>query len=408
MNLLRLLTPPLRWFITAMILANIAGAMVFTLLPVYLADEMGATPPQIGLVYSIAGLVPMALQIVGGWLSDSVGRLRIIALGAIGGSFGYIGFVLAPSWQWVIVALCLEYISGSLVAPSYGAFVAENSTVEMRGRVYGLANGLFMIVAVVGPLLSGWLAGSFGFKTMFLVACITYLSATVLRIWMVLNPQFRSPRPVQQPTLAGFRSSLGGLFALVISGGLITWIFLTDGVRDVAYNLSTNLQPLYLSEVGQLGVEQIGWLNALLGLVLMIVTFPAGWLSDRIGELRAIAIGFLLEGIGLTVFVLAGGFPGFLLSFLILGAGYGVMGPAYDSLTSKAIPENLRGMAFGLLWTSLGLISLPAPWVGGQLWARFSPPVPFWLTAIAALGSILLVWTKFKVNPSPNKDLESP
>ncbi len=404
MRAFRLLTPTLRWFIASMILANIAGIMVYTLLPIYLADEMGATPPQVGLVYSIAGMVPMALQIFGGWLSDKVGRLRIIAIGAIGGSFGYIGFILSPSWEWIIVSLGLEFFSGALIAPSYGPFVAENSTEETRGRVFGLTNGLFMIVTIVGPLLSGWLAGSFSFHTLFLAACLTYLSATALRIWMALAEQFRSPRPTEKPTLEGFKHGLRSLAALLTAGGLVTWIFLTDGVRDVGYNLSSNLQPLYLSEVGQLGVEQIGYLNALLGLVLMVVTFPAGWLSDRIGERRAIALGFLLEGVGLTIFVLAEGFYGFVLSFMVLGAGYGLMNPAYDSLISKAIPENMRGMAFGLLWTSLGLISLPAPWLGGQLWSRFNPALPFWLTAIAALSSILLVWTKFKVPAAKEMD----
>jgi len=396
MRALRLLTPTLRWFIASMILANIAGSMVYTLLPVYLADEMGATPPQVGLVYSVAGMVPMALQIFGGWLSYKVGRLRIIAIGAIGGSFGYIVFILSPSWEWILVSLALEFFSGALIAPSYGPFVAENSTEETRGRVFGLTNGLFMIVTIVGPLLSGWLAGSFDFHTLFVAACITYLSATVLRIWMALAEQFRSPIPTEKPTLAGFKQSLGSLVTLLISGGLITWIFITDGVRDVGYNLSSNIQPLYLSEVGKLGVEQIGYLNSLLGLAFMIVTFPAGWLSDRIGERRAIALGFLLEGIGLTIFVLAQDYLGFVLSFIILGAGYGVMNPAYDSLVSKAIPEKMRGMAFGLLWTSLGLLSLPAPWLGGQLWARFNPQVPFWITAFAALSSVWLVWKKFK------------
>jgi hypothetical protein len=45
-----------------------------------------------------------------------------------------------------------------------------------------------------------------------------------------------------------------------------------------------------------------------------------------------------------------------------------------------------------------------------QLWARFSPPLPFWLTAIAALASVALVWTKFKApaanGPAANGDQE--
>jgi len=61
------------------------------------------------------------------------------------------------------------------------------------------------------------------------------------------------------------------------------------------------------------------------------------------------------------------------------------------------VPQNLRGMAFGLFSTSLGIISLPAPWIGAQLWDRVSPQFPFTITAIALLLSIIPIWLKFKL-----------
>ena len=54
-------------------------------------------------------------------------------------------------------------------------------------------------------------------------------------------------------------------------------------------------------------------------------------------------------------------------------------------------------MAFGLFSTSLGIISLPAPWIGAQLWDKVSPQFPFTITAIALLLSIIPIWLKFKL-----------
>jgi hypothetical protein len=45
--------------------------------------------------------------------------------------------------------------------------------------------------------------------------------------------------------------------------------------------------------------------------------------------------------------------------------------------------------------TSIGLISLPAPWLGAQLWERLSPQAPFAMTALATVACIALVWRKF-------------
>jgi len=127
------LSSKLRWFLTAMILANIAGQMVFVVLPLYLV-QLGAGVVQVGLTLSLAALVPLLLQILGGWVSDSIGRLRTIAVGALCASLGYLGMAIAPSWQWAMFALCLEFISGSLVGPSFSAFVAEQTAEERPGH----------------------------------------------------------------------------------------------------------------------------------------------------------------------------------------------------------------------------------------------------------------------------------
>src|SRR5690606_17555097 len=83
-----LLTPMLLLFMLAMILANTGGSMYGPLEALYL-KELGAGITQIGLFYTISQIVPLLLQILGGWLSDSIGRLRAIAIGSVVGVFVY-------------------------------------------------------------------------------------------------------------------------------------------------------------------------------------------------------------------------------------------------------------------------------------------------------------------------------
>lgn len=391
-----LLTPILRWFLFAMVLANISGAMIFPLLPVYLT-ELGASVGQVGLVFTLAALVPLALQIFGGWLSDTIGRLRTIAIGSLTASFGYILFPLAGTWQWVILALGLEYVSGALVGPTFGAFIADQSDEASRGRVFGFSKGIFMVVSIIGPLLGGYLAYNLGFKAMLIVAAVLYILATALRVWMVLTNRFKSPAPAEHLTLASLRSSLGSMIALVTSGGILTWILLTDGIRDIAFRLSTDLQPLYLSQIGGQTVVQIGQLESIFGIAMMGMTFLSGGLSDRFSERRMIAAGFIVQALAFAIFLLANGFWGFAAAWVIFGLGIGGMSPAYDSLISKVVPENRRGLAYGLFWTSLGVISLPAPWLGAQLWELVGPWFPFALTGVASLLTALPAWFKFRL-----------
>ena len=83
-----LLTPIMRWFMFAMVLANISGMMFPMLVPIHLA-ELGASIEEVGIIFTIVSAVAVGLQLVGGWISDSIGRLKAIAIGSIGGIIGF-------------------------------------------------------------------------------------------------------------------------------------------------------------------------------------------------------------------------------------------------------------------------------------------------------------------------------
>jgi hypothetical protein len=63
-----LLSDQLKLFMVAMVLANIAGLMSGSLLPNYLV-ALDATPEQVGLFFTLSRVLPLALQILGGWVS---------------------------------------------------------------------------------------------------------------------------------------------------------------------------------------------------------------------------------------------------------------------------------------------------------------------------------------------------
>lgn len=404
-----LLSNTLKLFMVAMVLANIAGEMYGTLLPLYL-KELNANVVQIGLFFTIARIIPLAFQILGGWISDSLGRLRSVAIGSTAGLLGYIAALLAPTWQWVLLSEALGATTRSLIGPSFSAFIAEESTEENRARVYGITESIFMLVTVIGPPLAGFLVGAFSFRFMLFIAALIYAAATAIRIWMArrvsksgastkaANAEGAPPENTPRLSLASLRQNLGTVTALLLSGGILTWIVLTDGVRDIAFSMSFTLESLYLEEIAGLSIQEIGFLPAIFGLCMMAITIPAGWLADKKGERVAIALGFLLHGGAIWLFLQATNFGLYAASWALFGIGAGIMSPAYQSLTSKAVPENMRGTAFGLIHSGLGLFSLPAPAIGAQLWERVSPRFPFQITAIISLLTVIPAWFKFKLN----------
>ena len=115
-----------------------------------------------------------------------------------------------------------------------------------------------MIVIVIGPPLGGWLADTYGFRIMLGVAGGLYLIATVIRIGMARWAARGKESHPRKLSMVDLKRDLGIMVAMVFAGGLITWILLTDGVRDVAFSMSFTLVPIYLQDIGGMSIQQIG------------------------------------------------------------------------------------------------------------------------------------------------------
>lgn len=399
----RVLSNTLIIFMVAMVFANIASEMYMTMLPLYMR-YLGADVMQIGIFFTVSQIIPLILQVLGGFISDTIGRLKSVALGSLIGLGAFISPIFVPTWQWLYLTEGLNAVTRSLIGPSFGAFIAEETTEEHRGKVYGITDTIYTVVTVIGPPLAGWLADSYGFRIMLAVAAGIYVCATIIRVFLAKAAgKKRAETAREKLSFKALKMNFKTIFGLAVAGGVLTWLLITDGVRDIAFSLSWRLMPVYLEDIAGLNLQQIGWLWSIFGIAMMITTIPAGWFADKFGERIAIALGFFLEFVALLLLINVDTFIGFAGAWAVFGVGVGLLSPAYQSLLSKVLPERILGTGFGLIHASLGIFSLPAPAIGSFLWKTISPQAPFYITAVFALITVIPAWLKFKLTAS---DLE--
>lgn len=399
-----LLTTTLLILLFSMIVANIGGQMYGPLLPLYV-QELGADMNQIGIFFTLAMIAPLLFQILGGWISDAIGRVQAMAIGSVAGLAGYLMFVLAPSWPWLLLAMVGMAVATSFVGPSFQAFVAEEAPEESRGKVFGIVQGLFLIVGVIGAPLGGYLADNFGFRLMFGVAAGLYGLATLIRVFMARKIRLAQTAPAEKPSFTHLKTSIASIVGLLTAGGIVTWIFISDGVGDVTFSMVGNLFPLYLNNIVGISMTELGILGAISSIASMAFMVVGGALSDKYGERIGIVTGNLLIGAAIFIMLNVQAFGLFILAWILLGVGQALVGPAYSSLISKAVPQKVRGTAFGLFSTSLGVISLPAPYFGVLLWETYGPKVPFYIPLTAMMLMLPVIWFKFRL---PKAEVEEP
>ena len=395
-----LLTNTLIILLISMIAANIGGQMYGPLLPLYV-QSLGANISQIGIFFTLAMIAPLLFQILGGWISDAIGRVQAMAIGSIAGVVGYVTFTISPSWGWLLLGMTGLAMASSFVGPSFQAFVAEQSTEETRGRVFGITQTAFLLVGVIGAPLGGFIADKYGFRPMFLIATSLYVVATIIRLVMArkIHKEEKAEEKEKRaaPSFSGLKKSLVTLVGLMVGGGIVTWIFLSDGVNDISFSMVGNLFPLYLNNISHISMTQLGILQSISSLVTMAFMVLGGMLSDKVGERVGIVLGNFFVAGALFTMVNFNTFAMVVVAFVLLGIGQALAGPAYNALISKVVPSNLRGTAFGFFSTSLGVLSLPAPYIGTALWEKFNPKVPFYVPMVAMLLTLPVIWFKFKL-----------
>ena len=380
-----------------MALTNFAVTMPLVLIPVYIR-ELGASITQLGLFFTIAMIFPILVKLFGGWLADVAGRLQVILIGSVAGVLTFTVYALAPTWEAALLAPALMAITSSLTIPAYFAYIADITQDANRGRMYGVSQTVYQASGVVAPVVGGLLAAAVGFRFMFAVAAVAFAIAAIIFAFLLRTaPSLAHSR--QKISWDSLKSSFTQMWALVVIGGIVAWILVIDGIRDIAMKLSFDLIPVFLTDIHGVSLQSIGLMDGIYGLALLLTLYPAGWLVDRTSERTVIALALLAGVASRLVLAVSSDLWGFSLSFALQGIGFGLFAPSGSSLISKAVPQHLRGFAFGLVATSISIFSLPSPWIGSQIWEFLGPQWPFLISV--AIGTLLILpaWWKLKLPP---------
>jgi MFS family permease len=157
------------------------------------------------------------------------------------------------------------------------------------------------------------------------------------------------------------------------------------------------VMPVYARRLGLSGFEQ-GMVLGATGLATLVVSVPAGTLSDRFGARRITLAAGLLMALATAAQALAGDFPALLAARLAFGAGYGMVWTAGLCWLAGAMaggPPALGGSV-----ASAGVGGVAGPAVSGALAQSLGLAVPLLVTA-AGFALITAGLAVLRVPPGP-------
>jgi MFS family permease len=125
--------------------------------------------------------------------------------------------------------------------------------------------------------------------------------------------------------------------------GLLIMVILVD----MGERMAERFLPIYLMALGG-GVLSIGLLGALDNLLSALYSFPGGYLSDRIGAKRALAIFNLIAMIGFGIVIVVPTWQAVLVGAVFFISWSAISLPATMSLMFRVLPQNKRTMGVSM------------------------------------------------------------
>lgn len=385
---------------------DISSELLVYLIPLYLANVLAATPTIIGVVEGITESASAFLKLASGWLSDRLGRRKTLVLAGYSTSVAAKAvYLVATAWPVVLVARVGDRIGKGIRTAPRDALIADSTPPESRGRAFGLHRALDTAGALVGvtgaaiivTLLQGDAAtlGGDTFRTLVIVALVPGIVSLV-----VLGLAVRDVPAPPKPAIAAARSNTAvsagqpaerqSVRRRLTAFPAAFWLFVGASALFTLGNSSDAFISLRSQSLG-VAVRDILLMVIAFNLTNVVVAWPVGALSDRVGRRGLIAVAWSIYAI--TYLGLAVANPGFpvVILWALYGTYYGVSDAVGKALVADVVPAAQRATGYGILNMATGLVLLPASIVAGLLWDGVGPQAPFWFGAACAAAAVVLL-----------------
>jgi MFS family permease len=367
-------------------MADFNYEMVLAVLPLFLTAGLGAPASAVGLVEGVADGSSAAVRVWSGWFSDRVPWRKRLAVGGYSATVaGLATLGLIFSWPLVVVARGFAWVGRGLRQPVRSSMLAGSVGRADLGKAFGFHEAMDTLGALLGPAVAfALLARGQGFRTVFWVAILPGLLAVSCFALLTRDPR-PAPAPGPQPRWAPLPAGFWRLLVAVAVFGVGNFApaFFTLRAAEMLQPELPHAAAVSAAVLFYLGHHAVG----------TAVSFPGGWVADRLGKVPVLAFAYLVFGAACLVAMVGHGPSAVALLALAAGLQAPLVTATEGSLVGSLVPEQSSGTAFGVLAGVNGVADLLSSVSVGLLWTAAGAPAGLAFGGLLAVlgGALLLV-----------------
>jgi proton-dependent oligopeptide transporter, POT family len=377
-------------------------------LAVYVAEQVGLGPEAAGwLVGSLFNTLLYFLPPLAGTIVDRYGFKRSLAICFAIFSVGYflIGLGGLPAGRplvelfgaktYMILALLVTAVGGSLIKPSVVGTVARTTTPESSSLGYSIYYTLVNVGGAVGPLLAVPVRENAGIAYVLMMSSATTF---VLLVGTLLF--FREPaRPADLAPVRSMGRVLADMGRVFTDARFMAFLVIFSGFWVMFWQIFYSL-PFYVRDV--LHYPRFEVIETVDAWTIIFVTVPAAALARKLRPILAMSLGFALATASWFVM---GTFPTIAATvgaIMLFAVGESIQAPRYYEYVAELAPRDQVGTYMGFAFLPVAIGTFVAGAIAGRLVTTYihgsSAPQHMWYV-VGTIGvvstTLMLAYDRF-------------
>lgn len=320
--------------------------LLIPVLPFYLSEVFSAGNSTIGIILSCYTVAALCIRPFSGYFLDSFARKPLYLMAYFIFMTMFAGYIIAGSLTLFIMFRIIQGVSFGMVTVGGNTVVIDIMPSSRRGEglgYYGLSNNIAM---AVGPMSGLFLHDAgMSFTTIFCCSLGSCMAGFVCA--SLVKTPYKPPvrrEPISLDRFILLKGIPAGISLLLLS---------------IPYGMTTNYVAMYAKQIGINATT--GFFFTFMAIGMAISRIFSGKIVDRGKITQVISAGLYL--VVFSFFLLSACV--YLISWnnmvctivffsvaLLLGVGFGIMFPAYNTLFVNLAPNSQRGTATSTYLTS--------------------------------------------------------
>lgn len=370
----------------ASLLTDVSSEMIYPLLPFFLVLRLGASPALLGVIEGIAESLAVFLKIFSGYWSDKIKKRKALTIcGYTFSLFGKFFLYIANSSALVFVSRVLDRAGKGVRTAPRDALIADLSNEKNRGKYFGLHRALDTAGACLGILFAYlFFKGAADYSKIFLFALIPAALGVIVLSRVKEKRKLtlaQSVKPAPKVSLKNFVPQFKKLDKRLKALLLIAFLF----------SLANSSNQFLLLRAKTLGFNTrlIILLYLAYNVSYALSSYPAGFISDKIGRKFFLVAGYIFYALVYLGFAFVNNQPFVWALFIVYGIYMGLTEGVEKALVSDLAPAHLRATFIGMHAALAGAGLFVASSLAGGLWVLFGAKAPFIFGGLVSLSAAI-------------------